>query len=627
MPDVKISNLPTASGIADTDFVVINQGTPAVTKKAPYSVIAPVVNATVGSFGTDSQVGTFTVDARGRVTTAANVAINASNISTGTLPVARGGTGAATHTAAAYLKGNGTGAIVSQTGIPAGDITSGILPVARGGTGAATLTGFVKASGTNAMTASATVALGSEVAGTLPVANGGTGATTLAASGYLKGNGTSAITSQTGVPVADITGTLGIDKGGTGQATRQAAMDALAGATTSGQYLRGNGTDVVMSAIQAADVPTLNQNTTGTAAGLSSTLNVSSGGTGATTLASGQYVKGNGTGAVTTAAKIPAADVAGALAASNMPAFTGDVTTTAGSTATTLAASGVAAGTYGSATQVGTVTVDAKGRVTSASNTPINLGAAYVSTTAQSTVDVAATDFAVNILNNTTGGALVVGAFPDSKQKSTLTVTSGGAGNALQIIDIASPATAIVADNNGRLGVNISPLTTLNSFLYTEASFGGQNPPPAISSMTPIVEFKNTNTTSDYKSPTLRVSGYQYINNPSGTDSIIATGRITAGSLTIGGVNQTGAFRAATGSNSSVSFSLANNTQTTITVSVANAGFGVPAFASLSASPSPGLALIISAYCSSAGTVTVVIRNESGATIGFTGTVFATVLY
>jgi hypothetical protein len=42
-------------------------------------------------------------------------------------------------------------------------------------------------------------------------------------------------------------------------------MDALAGAVTSGQYLRGNGTDVVMSAIQVADVPTLNQNTTGNA--------------------------------------------------------------------------------------------------------------------------------------------------------------------------------------------------------------------------------------------------------------------------------------------------------------------------------------------------------------------------
>ncbi len=571
MPDVKISNLPTASGIAETDFVVINQGTPAVTKKAPYSVIMPTV-ATPGTFGTDAQVGTFTIDAKGRVTTASNTPINASNISVGTLPVARGGTGAATHTAGAYLKGNGTSAIASQTGIPAGDITSGTLPVARGGTGAATLTGFVKASGTNAMTASATVALSSEVSGTLPVANGGTGAATLAASGYLKGNGTSAITSQTGVPVADITGTLGIDKGGTGQTTRQAAMDALAGATTNAQYLRGNGTDVVMSALQAADLT-------------------------------------------------------GVIPAISHPALTGDVTCTAGSTATTLAASGVAAGTYGTATQVGAVTVDAKGRVTSASNVPINLGGAYVSTTTASNISAAATDSVLNISNTSTGGALVLGSNPDSKTKSTLTVTTQGPGNALQIIDLVTPTTAIVADSNGNLGINVSPLSTISSNLYVEAAMGGQNPAPAISSQTPIVELKNTNTTSDYKNPTLRVSGLQYINNPGGTDSIIATGRITASSLTLGGVNQTSAFRSATGSNTAVSFSLATNTQAVVTVSVANAGFGVPAFASLSASPSPGLALIISAYCSSAGTVTVVIRNESGATISFTGTVYATVLY
>jgi hypothetical protein len=60
-------------------------------------------------------------------------------------------------------------------------------------------------------------------------------------------------------------------------------MNTLAGAVTSGSYLRGNGTNVVMNTIQVADVPTLNQNTTGTAAGLSSTLVVGSGGTGATT--------------------------------------------------------------------------------------------------------------------------------------------------------------------------------------------------------------------------------------------------------------------------------------------------------------------------------------------------------
>ena len=84
---------------------------------------------------------------------------------------------------------------------------------------------------------------------------------------------------------SNVTGTVAIANGGTGETTRQAAIDALAGAVTSGQYLRGNGADVVMSAIQAADVPTLNQNTTGTASNVTGTVAVANGGTGATTAA------------------------------------------------------------------------------------------------------------------------------------------------------------------------------------------------------------------------------------------------------------------------------------------------------------------------------------------------------
>jgi hypothetical protein len=74
-----------------------------------------------------------------------------------------------------------------------------------------------------------------------------------------------------------VSGTLPIANGGTGSTTRQEAMDVLAGAVTSGQYLRGNGTDVVMSAIQAADVPTLNQSTTGNAATATTATNLSGG--------------------------------------------------------------------------------------------------------------------------------------------------------------------------------------------------------------------------------------------------------------------------------------------------------------------------------------------------------------
>lgn len=100
---------------------------------------------------------------------------------------------------------------------------------------------------------------------------------------------------------SNVTGTVAIANGGTGQTTRQNAMDALAGAVTSGQYLRGNGTDVVMSAIQAADIPTLNQNTTGnaaTATNATTAVNVSGGTANVTTLTASADSAFTSTGAV-----------------------------------------------------------------------------------------------------------------------------------------------------------------------------------------------------------------------------------------------------------------------------------------------------------------------------------------
>jgi hypothetical protein len=68
---------------------------------------------------------------------------------------------------------------------------------------------------------------------------------------------------------------VGAANGGTGQTSLQAAINALVAAVTSGQYLRGNGANAVMSAIQGADVPTLNQNTTGNAATATSAAGLS----------------------------------------------------------------------------------------------------------------------------------------------------------------------------------------------------------------------------------------------------------------------------------------------------------------------------------------------------------------
>jgi hypothetical protein len=96
-----------------------------------------------------------------------------------------------------------------------------------------------------------------------------------------RGQLTSATNTNIAIAGSQITsGTVAIVNGGTGANSQQGAINALAGATTSGSFLRGNGTNVSMSTIQAADVPTLNQNTTGNAANVTGTVAIANGGTG-----------------------------------------------------------------------------------------------------------------------------------------------------------------------------------------------------------------------------------------------------------------------------------------------------------------------------------------------------------
>ena len=178
----------------------------------------------------------------------------------GTIDVAYGGTGLTTFSAA-------NNALYS-TG--ATTLTAGTLPVAAGGSGATTFTanGILYGSGTSALGVTAAGTTGQVLlANTSGAPTWGAIPTTAAVTSISFGStGLTPNTATTGV--VTVAGTLAIANGGTGETTRQAAIDALAGAVTSGQYLRGNGTDVVMSTIQVADVPTLNQNTTGSAATL-----------------------------------------------------------------------------------------------------------------------------------------------------------------------------------------------------------------------------------------------------------------------------------------------------------------------------------------------------------------------
>ena len=83
---------------------------------------------------------------------------------------------------------------------------------------------------------------------------------------------------------------LPITNGGTGSNNRQGAINALVGAVTSGQYLRGNGTNVVLASLSSSD--------------LTGAVSVLNGGTGSSSLAANNVILGNGTSAVQVVAPV-----------------------------------------------------------------------------------------------------------------------------------------------------------------------------------------------------------------------------------------------------------------------------------------------------------------------------------
>ena len=530
MADQPISQLPIAGTLSGNELTVVVQG--GVTKQVQVSAIANAispgklitnVSLTTGYYliffysdGSTSTAGPIpgyvsaTINGSGHLilTSTTGTTVDCGNVigpQGPTGPTGPTGTAATIAAGTATTLPYGSTPTVTNSGSSsAATFNFGIPAGAPGATG--TFSGGTTGFTPNTPTSGAVV-----LGGTLNPSNGGTGATTL--TGYIKGNGTSAMTASATIPTTDLSGTVTNAQLANSAITINGTSTSLGGSINVGTVTSVTGTSPVVSSGGTTPAISMPAATTSVSGYLTST----DWNTFNNKQPSGTYV-------------------------TSVSGTTGNITSSGGTTPTINLASGVVtAGTTGSSTLIPVVTVDTYGRVTNITTASNPQGTVTSVSGAGSVNGITLTGTVTSSGSLTLGGTLgSIGNSQLTNSSITINGSSVSLGGSVTVTATASNALTIGTGLSGTSYNGSTPVTI--ALASTGVSAGTYGSATAIPSLTVNAQGQITSiTTNALNSPAYQGTWNAATNTPTLTSGAGTNNNYyivsTAGTTTLNGIS------------------------------------------------------------------------------------------